>query len=227
MRAVRGCREELLTTLPAEEDEDDDDEDSSSDEEEDEDDDGDDEVLDGLDLNDIIAPTSRRSARSKNIDYSSEEAMKKAGLDQGAGASAEDDEEDEFKVRDFESAPHPYALPRLADVGQLGDRLKRRWRSSVLSWLQRPSIARPRIRTSTTHITQRRSSTKGTCHLIYQRNSDKMVHLCPFASVSGSKSRTMASVETRDEAIERLEELLLLIRAGIGAESRRSCGRWN
>lgn len=65
--------------------------------------------MDEVDLNAIIPPSSRRSARAKQVDYSSEEALKKAGLAPVNGAEGEstvasenlpaDEEEDEdFKV---------------------------------------------------------------------------------------------------------------------------------
>ena len=63
--------------------------------------------MDEVDPTDIIPYSSRRSARSGQIDYSSEEANRKAGLVSGeAGAeatatpalAADDDEDDDFKV---------------------------------------------------------------------------------------------------------------------------------
>lgn len=50
-------------------------------------------------MGDIVAPTSRRSARGKPIDYSSAEAMEKAGLDgKDDTVAANEEEDEEFKV---------------------------------------------------------------------------------------------------------------------------------
>lgn len=53
--------------------------------------------MDEVDPSDIIPPSTRRSARSGQIDYSSEEALKKAGL---AAKPIEEDEDGDFKGDD-------------------------------------------------------------------------------------------------------------------------------
>lgn len=50
--------------------------------------------MDEVDPSDIIPPSIRRSARSGQIDYSSEEALKKAGL---AAKPKDEDDDAEFK----------------------------------------------------------------------------------------------------------------------------------
>ncbi|UZJ56092.1 hypothetical protein CBS101457_005412 [Exobasidium rhododendri] len=73
-----------------EDDEDDDDDDDDEDDDDSEDDDEDDLEMDEVDPSDIIPPSSRRSARSGRIDYSSEEALKKAGLAPTQGGEDEE-----------------------------------------------------------------------------------------------------------------------------------------
>lgn len=82
---------------------DDDEEEGEDESEEDGDDDDEDldqdleDLINDVDPSDIVPVTRQRSARSKNIDYSSAEAMQRAGLDadQAHTQAAKEDEEEE------------------------------------------------------------------------------------------------------------------------------------
>ncbi|CAD6919115.1 unnamed protein product [Tilletia controversa] len=85
---------------PADDDDDDDDDEDDEDEDDDEDDEDLDEVVedfdgqDGLDPKNILPSRPRRAAASKVSDYSSEDAIRKAGIKaDGEGSKDEEDED--------------------------------------------------------------------------------------------------------------------------------------
>ncbi|KAH8107872.1 hypothetical protein BXZ70DRAFT_913047 [Cristinia sonorae] len=79
-------------------DEDDDDDDEAEDE--DDDDEMEEDNLEEIDTSAILAPGARRSTRGVRIDYSSEEALKKAGLT--PEQAEEEEHEDTFVAPDDE-----------------------------------------------------------------------------------------------------------------------------
>ncbi|KAK0543450.1 hypothetical protein OC846_005994 [Tilletia horrida] len=90
---------------PVVEDDDDDDDDDEEDDE-DEDDDDPDEVIEdfdgegALDPSNILPSRPRRAAAAKVTDYSSEEAIRKAGIPAEEGGSKEEDEDQDASYMD-------------------------------------------------------------------------------------------------------------------------------